>query len=350
MAAKRFSIDNHGNIQKQDYDLAKWFKLYQFEVSDIYTLSGHLSELESDRRKFVIRGEPLPHINLCEAVRRRASFDPEDDRAPYFRMAETGVQWFCIDIDSLPLSRNLKYRAKGVRTVKYAIQQLPECFRHATCHYQFSASYRVTDLENIRLHLWFWLDRPITDTDAKRWALSISADYTPIDISLYQPVQPHYTAAPIFENGIEDPLDQRSGLLEGRTEEVTVPHIPKSQRIARAGSSSTRCVGGSFDYWLSRVGDHEGGLGFHEPLLHAAWYYVLEHGSDIDVEALVDVLWHAIMDADQSGHSAAEIDNRASDVHLYGLVESAVVKLLHQEPCRLIEGVTPRYPAPCHTE
>lgn len=347
IAAKRFSIEKGGQIQKHDFGKAKWFIVEQTEVTDIRSLSSLLCELEIDFKRQVIRGEPLPKVDLSKPVRRLKHADPADKLAPYFRSAPEGIRWFCIDIDHLLLPPRLRRKPRNNQAVvRYAISQLPECFHDVTCHWQFSSAYMVTDHDNARIHLWFWLNRPVTDAEAKRWAQQINAESKLIDASLYQAVQPHYTAAPIFSDGMKDPLVKRSGLLESHNDEVAVPNIPELQRIARTVTSSAPCRGGSFDYWLSYVGDHDEGLGFHEPLLQAAWYYVLEHGSDIDVDALVDVLWSAIMEADQSRHSSAEIADRASDAHLYGLVDSAVAKLLHQEPCGLIEGVSPRYPAP----
>jgi hypothetical protein len=351
ITAKRFSVTSDGDIAVHNYNNAKWFNVERPKVSSIRSLSRLLSELEVHYTKLVIRGEPLPHIDLSAPVRRKTSVDPEDLCAPYFRSVKNGIPWLCIDIDQLRLPRRLKRRPRNqLAVLQYAIEKLPECFHDVTCHWQFSSQYMVTDHENIRLHLWYWLDRPITDREAKRWTQIISAEYTPIDTSLYQPVQPHYTAAPIFEDSIEDPLDQRSGLLEGDTDAVAVPEIPERQRIVRTGNSIIHCAGGSCHYWISCVGDHDSGLGFHEPLLQAAWYYILEHGSDIDVDLLVDVLRDAIMNADQSLHSPSDIVDRASDAHLYGIVESALSKLQHQEPCGLIRGIAPRYPTPSNNE
>lgn len=47
-----------------------------------------------------------------------------------------------------------------------------------------------------------------------------------IDPATFTAVQPHFVAAPIFE-GLDDPLPQRSGFLEGESDTVKVPDIPK---------------------------------------------------------------------------------------------------------------------------
>ena len=46
-----------------------------------------------------------------------------------------------------------------------------------------------------------------------------------VDLSLYRPVQPHFTARSIFENGAIDPILNRSGIDAGGSglDAVTVP-------------------------------------------------------------------------------------------------------------------------------
>ena len=68
----------------------------------------------------------------------------------------------------------------------------------------------------LRLHLWFWCDRPACDGSLRPWVKSIPY----ADASLFNSVQPHYTAAPIFVGGV-DPVTERSGLLPGGV--VTLP-------------------------------------------------------------------------------------------------------------------------------
>ena len=47
-----------------------------------------------------------------------------------------------------------------------------------------------------------------------------------MDANVYTSVQPHYVAAPNFE-GLDDPIPNRSGFLNGETDIVKVPDIPK---------------------------------------------------------------------------------------------------------------------------
>jgi hypothetical protein len=73
----------------------------------------------------------------------------------------------------------------------------------------------------IRARLWCLLDRPVSDAEAKRWLAE-----APVDRSLFNPIQAHYTAAPVFVHGIADPLPWRVAKIEGPL--VPVPDLPES--------------------------------------------------------------------------------------------------------------------------
>jgi hypothetical protein len=62
------------------------------------------------------------------------------------------------------------------------------------------------------MHLWFWLDRPACNPSWRRW-MKANADGV-IDRAPMTPVQPHYTANPLFID-VEDPVDTRTGILLG---------------------------------------------------------------------------------------------------------------------------------------
>ena len=70
----------------------------------------------------------------------------------------------------------------------------------------------------IRVHLWFWLDRPCSDDEMKAWLSSC-----PVDLRLFNPIQVHLTANPCFLDGAIDPYPNRSGLFEVGSGVSTVP-------------------------------------------------------------------------------------------------------------------------------
>ena len=70
----------------------------------------------------------------------------------------------------------------------------------------------------IRVHLWYWLERPCSDNEMKAWLSGC-----PTDMRLFNPIQIHLTANPRFINGAVDPYPKRSGLFEAGGGVTTVP-------------------------------------------------------------------------------------------------------------------------------
>ena len=82
------------------------------------------------------------------------------------------------------------------------------------------------------MRLWFWLDTALSDDEAKVWLRD-----APVDLAVFNAVQPIYTAAPIFSDGRADPVPVRSGIREGWVDSVSSPDI---ELPARAKSGSGR--------------------------------------------------------------------------------------------------------------
>ena len=65
--------------------------------------------------------------------------------------------------------------------------------------------------------------------------------------------------------------------------------------------------GDAFESWLSLIGDHEGGLGFYDPMLRAVGAGV---ALGMPADEILDRLQEAALAADRSTHSLAEIQDR----------------------------------------
>jgi hypothetical protein len=212
-----------------------------------------------------IRGRPLPGINR-NRCRRLSQPHIEDDgsvTAPTFEPATR--RWLGLDFDALPtpawnpddLARRreaiLQDRAEHpiggmppkdpddgegldfavdldpppidpvkdwAVVTRAAVSTLPSEFRDAHCWAQLTSSAGIAD--GVRIRLWFWLGRPVTDPEVKRWLVG-----SPVDLSLYNPVQPHYVAAPIFDPPEADPVARRSWMWWRHVAAVPVPDLPE---------------------------------------------------------------------------------------------------------------------------
>ena len=159
-----------------------------------------MQRLENDPTQTIIRGS-LTEDQTNPVPRNKETF------------TATPRQWCMIDIDSLAWDGDINDQQA---MLSYAIQQLPAEFQSVDCWYHFSSSMGIK--AGIRVHLWFWLERPCSDDEMKAWLSGC-----PVDLRLFNPIQIHLTANPRFIDGAVDPYPNRSGLFEAGSGVSTVP-------------------------------------------------------------------------------------------------------------------------------
>ena len=181
-------------------------------VSDIRGLSARLSELEEKPRACVIRGKYKgeSHAMLAEPedakkgrVLRRKSVH---DDVPH--------HWVLIDIDNYtPFDYDPMLEPVGAIDEFIALN-LPPCFHGASYHWQLSSSagHPSKGFSKLKAHAWFWLETPYTSSQLRTWA---NATNFKADKALFDTIQVHYTATPLFEDGVSNPFKVRSGFREG---------------------------------------------------------------------------------------------------------------------------------------
>ena len=179
------------DLKVRPFKIGKDFTVSEEPVSDLQSLSELLRRLESEPSQTIIRG------SLIEGKTNIVSRNKET-------FAATARQWCMIDIDSLEWEDDIHDREA---MLAHSVQQLPIEFQSVDCHYHFSSSMGIKP--GIRVHLWFWLDRPCSDDEMKAWLSSY-----PVDPHLFNPIQIHLTANPRFVDGATDPYPNRSGLFE----------------------------------------------------------------------------------------------------------------------------------------
>jgi len=298
LATKRFYIDDQGTIAKSGYGNACYFRVESRAVADIHELSAALMDLQDNRRALVVRGELLPGIDPVN-VRRllKVKFDKDGTRhEPVFGASPR--RWLHLDMDGLPCPPGIAPAANPDAAIQTLIARLPAEFRAATCHWQFSSSQGFKG-DGLSAHLWYWLDREIPDNDLKMWAVEVNATAgcKLIDPCVMEPVQPNYTAAPVFE-GVPDPLPVRSGLRQGQIDEVTLILPERGTAPRRNG----------FDGHLAAIG---GPNGFLEPM-KAACASGIAHGMPHDaIKARVAA---TARDRDPGGGRTADVERYIGDL------------------------------------
>jgi hypothetical protein len=198
-AAKRISRTADGTISIKGYDRSYWFRVEQRPINGFSDLAAVLAELTKKPHAFVIRGQPLPGINWNRTQRRLHARGNEPAT-----FAPAARHWLPIDIDKIEAPPLIDPVVDPDGAVEYVIGLLPAAFHDSRCYWGFTASQSLPGYEGrLSLRLWYWIDEPLTDAELLRWSAKVNADagFKLADPVLYRPVQPIFTAAPIFISG-----------------------------------------------------------------------------------------------------------------------------------------------------
>ena len=182
----------------EGYDRARTLDAAEVAVADLDALAALLARLLAHPDCCIIRGAPLAGPR-ARGIRRLLFADRATGEEPTMR--DVPRRWLALDMENIT-------RPEGVAAsdltgcAAAAVATLPHAFHHAHCIVQASASHGIKP--DLRLRLWFWLDRPTSGNELKRWLRD-----TPADPSVFGAVQPIYTAAPVIAPGALDPLPER---------------------------------------------------------------------------------------------------------------------------------------------
>jgi len=248
LATKRHVSTSDG-VETQAYGRGHVFSPRTVEVASVEDLSRVLTSLEGDATSFVVRGGVVPSlvrsaqhgVPAGKILRRRYraplhTDDPVSDSNPEMPvyLLDTPRQWLGVDLDDVEIEGAAEDPTPA-QLADYLAQveaQLPKELRNASYHYQWSASAGVRGWSKARLHLWYWMTEPVGNVALRRWAFEHDA----VDHALYNPVQPHYTATPLFM-GMSDPVPVRSGLVIREHAQVD---LTGAQRAIDAISAAAR--------------------------------------------------------------------------------------------------------------
>lgn len=289
----------------QQYNAGEWFAVNSVDVSDIYDLAALLEEVgQPENRMLVIRGELLP--GKTAPVQRRKTW-----------FGAAARRWICLDFDSVEVDGDATRDPEGV-ACEVVERYLPDRFSGPTFYFQYSSRACLGGDRRARLHVWFWLDRPVSDDEAAAWAEAEAPD---VDASVFRVVQPHYVARPVFE-GVEDPLALRSGVFHGRSDVVLFP-LPGEYASQSAVSTPK-----TYEERMAELGDGEGLGGFHAVLLSGIWTYLARGGRDLDW--LKSDLRRRISEAPAGVGRNGDIERYTSDYYLDDSIAGAKRKLAEQ--------------------
>lgn len=222
------------------YGDAKFFTLTQSPVDNLAELSALLTKVEKQPKTCIIRGA---YVGDEVAQQRDPGFQRGKVRRALDYFGDQPLHATLIDVDKFePLCADALIDPQGAID-EFIFTMLPEPFHGAGYHWQLSnsAGHHSKGTE-LRAHLWFWLDTPLTSAQLKAWAKAVDLN---ADLALFNPVQVHYTALPIMEPGQVDPYPTRSGYVAGLFGDEVVLDIDQavlSAAVVSAGGRGQRLL------------------------------------------------------------------------------------------------------------
>jgi len=213
------------------FDDAKYYTLETKAVDGIKGLSILLTELAANPNACLIRGTPVSHETMAgrdgpqyrHGLVRKA-LDYFDDQPLHSVMIDVdGYQSFAWD--------EIAHPKEAID--EFITTQLPAEWHDRPYHWHLSNSFGHQSKLNdgLRVHLWFWLARPLTSAQLKAYA---KATDLKADVALFNPVQAHFTANPAMEQGVTDTVAKRSGFVHG----IGMVHLDVSDEILTIASNT----------------------------------------------------------------------------------------------------------------
>lgn len=200
----------------RDYDDTKQYHLTERQVSNFTELVALLDRLAPEHQRAIIRGQWAGETLPSKADKIRRNLETFRDKPHH---------WLILDVDGFEPKHADPVRDPAAAVTEFIETRLPAEFLGASCRWQLSSSAGRPGKEHLlKAHLAFWLATPYGSGALKAWKLARGID---VDGALFNAVQLHFTADPVFEAGVEDPVPVRSGVIEGWTDEVDLV-IPES--------------------------------------------------------------------------------------------------------------------------
>jgi hypothetical protein len=291
-----------------DFAQAKWFYGWHAAIPDLDALAALLLRDQiNNPLSCMVRGALIDPDNR-EPI-RRLIYDRGGEPAT---LVDVPRQWIALDIDEMAAPSGVapgEIEAYG----RHAIRQLPPEFHDCKCIVQPTASHGFRPGE-MRLRLWFWTDRAITCAEAKRWLGTVPG----IDAALFSAAQIIYTAAPLFDSGV-DPLPRRLAILPGEPM-VTVPSLT-TETIPATGSVALADIS-TLESLAAEVASARKGNRHNIELVAARRTGHLVAAGEVDPSTAIQIIAEAAIAA---GEEKAKAWETAKDGVNYGMREYGVL-------------------------
>jgi hypothetical protein len=220
-----------------DADTAKWFSSREVPVASLRDLIKVIEPLSSDPHSCIVPGKLAPGIDPARHLRRKVATAAEPAT-----LEPAARHWLPIDYeDKTVVGTDWLDNINETLATLHLPPELLDAERYV--HLSGSAGIK----EGVRLRLYYWCDKPITDDQTKAWLGAVDEKgkllYPAIDTSIYSPEHYIYTSRPGFEDGRPDPITgERQWFVKGTRDHVRVPENMPPPKVASAIVADQDCV------------------------------------------------------------------------------------------------------------
>jgi hypothetical protein len=321
----RFEDKKTGKVRIQNHSYAKEhdFRVEIIRLTGFAALAAALNRLIGLVYAFVIRGAPAPTCNRNYTPRRKK---PRKGQPATFVAAAR--YWVLLDIDHITVPAWVDVVGAPEDAIEYVIGLLPAYLHDACFWWAFTASQGLPKADpdapnTLSVRLAFWSEAALSDAELKRWAAAVNteAGYKLIDPVLFDAIQAHYIAAPLFNNMV-DPLPRRTGVRQGLDETISLVIPPADPKHPDAVGTGGYGVGPGTAYYLEQIGRPH----FFEPIKSVVGSYIAIHGAKVGCDDLKADIRAAIQQAIDEGRTGGRdpdvLDRYASNAFLDPVIDA----------------------------
>lgn len=278
--AKTVSFDlDDAEWKVADYTAGMYFDAMSGSARDIREFSDLLFALEEAPDACLVRGQLKSGVDASRV--QRLMHDQGPVQAVFQSVPR---QWVMLDIDGVPAT---SWGASNADRLATVISDLPEPFHDVSYHYQWSSKAGIRGWDTLSLHLFFALDEPWLDQMLRE---RCQDENWGVDRSVFNAVQIHYTAAPVFTGEWGDPLKgKRSGFVEGKSDVVSLGTWTRPAKLSRPNYLPKQSALELFESKLGTIGKN-----FHGPIISAVMTLVAASRNQFDEDQCREMILAAV--------------------------------------------------------
>lgn len=268
--------------------MCKYF--YSNGESSFRAISAHWSVIERTVSNisdiYEILQEITPRDDVAVVREKFCGSDPSYTRRNKNTFRDEPIHWVCFDVDDEEVPDGVD--PTSLEALEALVKRFPPEFHDVSYVAHFSSSAGLKG-NKLKVHLWFWLDKPIKREALKRWARSLLIK---VDSALFNRVQLHLVCDPIFEDTAMDPFDgvgkKRLNFVNKSRDSVPLSFSENTPTPSKSNKEGVGVFSGQKKDYRPESFDEDGKLIDERERWHCSIRWYLLHQGYTDFEKFKD--------------------------------------------------------------